>query len=45
MELVAEGEEVEWFGIWDDEKEKKRVIESERAECRGTSAESWGAEK
>ena len=29
------------FGIWEDEEEKKRAIESERAECGGTSAESW----
>ena len=29
------------FGIWEDEEEKKRAIESERAECGSTSAESW----
>ena len=31
----------ELFGIWEDEEEKKRAIEGERAECGGTSAESW----
>jgi len=47
MELVAAGGAVEWFqpsskcltkelfGIWEDEEEKKRAIESGRAGCGG----------